>query len=154
METINYKGFTGSIEVSFKDKCIFGKILFINDLVTYEADSLSKLEEEFKDAVEDYLETCSDLGLEPHKSFSGTFNVRIGQELHQNIAFYAIKNDKTINTVVKKAIETYMHKSNQKTEIHNHTYNIKVEKDMKEFSPESQSFEKIGNFSLKSRTLQ
>ena len=32
-----YKGFTGSAEVSIEDQCLFGKIEFIGDLITYEA---------------------------------------------------------------------------------------------------------------------
>jgi len=43
METIKYKDFIGSVEVSLKDACLYGKILFINDLVTYQADSIKKI---------------------------------------------------------------------------------------------------------------
>jgi hypothetical protein len=42
-KTFSYKGFCGSKEISLEDDCLFGKILFVNDLVTYEAESPSAL---------------------------------------------------------------------------------------------------------------
>jgi predicted HicB family RNase H-like nuclease len=44
MSIFQYKGFVGSIEVDSEDKCLHGKLLYINDLVTYEATSIIKLE--------------------------------------------------------------------------------------------------------------
>jgi predicted HicB family RNase H-like nuclease len=51
-----YKGYTGSIEFSSDDQCYFGRLLNINDLVHYEADTVEDLNEEFKEAVDDYIE--------------------------------------------------------------------------------------------------
>ena len=51
-----YKGFTGSIEYSFEDKCHYGRLLNISDLVNYEADTIEDLYEEFCKAVDDYIE--------------------------------------------------------------------------------------------------
>jgi len=105
---MNYKGFTGSAEVSIKDNCIFGKILFINDLVTYESGSMDKIKREFQAAVDDYIATCEELNIVPYKSFSGSFNIRIGPEYHQKLALYATKKDQKINTIVKDAIGKYL----------------------------------------------
>lgn len=52
---LKYKGYEGSSEHSESDKCFFGQILEINDLVNYEAETRSELEKEFKLAVDDYL---------------------------------------------------------------------------------------------------
>lgn len=123
MKTIKYKNFVGSAEISFDDNCLHGKILFINDLVTYQADSTLDLKKEFEIAVDDYIETCESLGIEPQKSFSGTFNIRIGEELHKEAALYAVQNDIKINAVIVKALGEYFHESNVVKEIHNHTYN-------------------------------
>ena len=51
-----YKGYVGSIEFSSDDNCYFGKIYNINDLVLYEAETVDDLYEEFKKAVDDYIE--------------------------------------------------------------------------------------------------
>ena len=47
METIKYKGFQGSVQASTKGECLHGKILFINDLVTYEAPDFKTIKKEF-----------------------------------------------------------------------------------------------------------
>ncbi len=112
METIKYKDFLGSVEVSVKDNCVHGKILFVNDLVTYESDTPNGIKKAFKEAVDDYIETCKELGVKPLKSHSGTFNVRIGPELHQELASKAVQEDKTINAVVKDAVTAYLNDPN------------------------------------------
>jgi len=62
--TIEYKGYIGSIKYSSEDKCFFGKLEMIDDLVTFEATTALELEEIFHAVVEDYLETCKALGRE------------------------------------------------------------------------------------------
>ena len=124
---LKYKGFLGSIEISIKDNCLHGKLLFIDDLVTYEAESPTQLNAEFEAAVEDYLETCNELKREPIKPFSGTFNIRIGPELHQNLAQYAVSRDSSINDIVKKAVISYLEKPEPKEIIHKHYHTHQYE---------------------------
>jgi predicted HicB family RNase H-like nuclease len=141
METIKYKDFIGSVEVSLKDACLYGKILFINDLVTYQADSIKKIKEEFKAAVDDYIETCKELGIEPHKSFSGTFNVRIGPELHQKVALFATQKNIKINAVVIKSLEKYLDEPVLVQEIHNHTYNFSLKEPFEKLLSDNNEYE-------------
>ncbi len=101
---LRYKGFIGSIEISIEDDCLHGKLLFINDLVTYEAQSPNQLQAEFESAVEDYLATCKELGRSPDKPFKGTFNIRVGPELHQKLAKHAASKHTSINDIVKQAL--------------------------------------------------
>ena len=56
METMKYKDFDGSIETSYEDRIMFGKILFINDLIMYEGNSIDELEQSFHETVDRYLE--------------------------------------------------------------------------------------------------
>ena len=55
---LEYKGFYGSVSHSIEDEVVHGKIECINDLVTYEAETVTELKVAFREAVEDYLETC------------------------------------------------------------------------------------------------
>jgi len=71
MNSLQYKGYTGSMVASLEDKCIWGKILYITDTVTYEAQTVDELEKEFKLAVDDYLEDCKKFGHEPTRLHSG-----------------------------------------------------------------------------------
>ncbi len=54
---LKYKKYLGSVDFSEEDNILYGKILGINDLVSYEGTSIKTLEDAFKKAVEDYLTT-------------------------------------------------------------------------------------------------
>ena len=41
--TIKYKGYTGSVEISEEDNCLFGKVLFIRSLLSYEGRTLEEI---------------------------------------------------------------------------------------------------------------
>jgi predicted HicB family RNase H-like nuclease len=62
-QSLTHKGYTGSAGVSLEDDCLHGKVLFISDLVTYEAETVPGLRTAFKEAVENYLAHCADKGL-------------------------------------------------------------------------------------------
>ena len=53
---LTHKGYVGSAEYSKEDNIYFGKITNITNLVNYEGTSVKELEENFKNAVNDYLE--------------------------------------------------------------------------------------------------
>ncbi len=64
-----YKGFSGSLESSPEDDCLFGHVLFISDLVSYEAQTVIGLGIAFKEAVDRYLDHCKETGKAPNKPY-------------------------------------------------------------------------------------
>jgi predicted HicB family RNase H-like nuclease len=100
-----HKGYAGSTEVSLEDGCLHGRVLFIDDLITYEADTVPELQAAFKDAVDRYLAHCELIGKSPAKPCSGTFNVRVGETLHRRAAVAAAVTGQSLNDFVTKAIE-------------------------------------------------
>ena len=108
---LDYKGYQGSVGFELDDNILFGKILFISDTVVYEAETPLSLQSAFEEAVDDYIKTCKELGREPQHAFSGTFNVRIGQDLHKEAAVYALKEDISLNVFVKSAIRQKLDKN-------------------------------------------
>lgn len=103
-----YKGYHTKIEYDAESKSLRGRIEGINDYVDFEAVDVSKIEQEFHSAVDDYLVFCKEVGKEPEKEYKGIFNVRISSELHRKIALAALKNGRTLNSEVEKAIESYV----------------------------------------------
>lgn len=102
---LEYKDFIGSVEFSLEDNILFGKILYINGLITYEANTLNELKVEFESAVDDYIEFCQEQGIDAYKSFNGKFNVRIHHELHKKASLLATKKGISLNAFVSQAIE-------------------------------------------------
>lgn len=105
MNTLNYKGFIGSVSFSEKDNVFFGKIEGINGLVNFEGESVKELTAAFHEAVDDYLIYCEKEGAQPHKSYSGTLNVRITPEIHSQVAILAKRTGLSINAFIKQALE-------------------------------------------------
>ena len=83
--TIQYKGYIGSVEFSEADSIFYGKVLGIRSLISYEGESARELLADFHGAVDDYLESCKAEGKEPEVAFKGSFNIRLSPELHKRI---------------------------------------------------------------------
>lgn len=101
---LSYKNYNGTVEYSQVDRCLFGKVIGIKSLLSYEGESVQELEQDFKNVVDEYLRDCKERNVEPEQSYKGTFNVRISPELHRNIALYAIEHGKSLNAAVEEAI--------------------------------------------------
>jgi predicted HicB family RNase H-like nuclease len=111
-DILQYKGYYAEIHFSSEDEVFFGKLIGINDLVNFEADSVKALKTSFIEAVEDYLTTCKKLGKEPEKTYKGSFNVRIPSELHRQAALIAAIKNLTLNDFVRHAIDLTISKEN------------------------------------------
>lgn len=129
MGTINYKEYEGTAEYDPEREVFRGKILFITDVVTYQAVDAKALKAEFRAAVEDYVKTCAELGREPQKPFNGAFNVRISPERHRQASVRAARENTSLNDVVSRALDAYL---NGAQEIHNHvSINVQSSSEMK-----------------------
>ncbi len=105
---LEYKGYHAKVEYSAEDKVLYGIIDGIDDYVDFICDDVSRVEEEFHDAVDAYLTSCKEIGKEPDKEYKGQFNVRIAPELHRKLAFAAYKDNISLNAAAEKAIASYV----------------------------------------------
>lgn len=103
-DVLKYKDFIGTVHYSTDDDVFFGKLEGIDDLITFEGNDVDQLKKSFQEAVEDYLEICESLGKAPHKSFKGTFNVRIKPNLHKQAAYKSVELGLSLNQFVEQAI--------------------------------------------------
>ncbi len=126
MNILKYKDYEGTAELDMERFACRGKILFIDDLVTYESDSPANLQKEFEAAVDDYIETCVLLNREPKKPLKGQFNVRVPATLHKAASLRAITDNVSLNDVVVSALNAYV---TMKTDV-NHNHNVKVTVEM------------------------
>jgi len=101
---LSHKGYAGSVEFSAEDAVFHGKIIGIKSLISFEGDSVATLTEDFCNAVDEYLEFCEEAGKEPEKPFKGSFNVRIGADLHRKAAMAASAMNVSLNAYVEDAI--------------------------------------------------
>lgn len=104
MNLLKHKGYIGDVQASVEDDVLYGKLQFISALVNYEGKTVDELNTAFKEAVEDYLQTCKDKGYEPEKPCKGSFNVRIGHDLHLAAMVKAKQMNVSLNDLVKQSI--------------------------------------------------
>ena len=109
--TIEYKGYLGSVEFSEEDALFYGKILGIRALVSYEGSTARELIADFHSAVDDYLDLCVQSGTEPEKAYKGSFNVRISPELHKQAVVAAMARNVSLNSFVEASIAKAVHTS-------------------------------------------
>jgi predicted HicB family RNase H-like nuclease len=105
MRHLEYKGYTGSIEYSKEDNLLYGKVLGIKGLISFEGKTGHELEDDFKEAIDAYLSDCKSDGIAPEKPFKGSFNVRISPVLHQKAALLAMEDKMSLNNFVAESIK-------------------------------------------------
>lgn len=105
---LQHRGYYGSIEASPEDNCLFGKLQFVRALVSYEGDTVAELSQAFREAVDDYLSTCVSLGQEAEIPCKGSFNVRVGHDLHLAASVAATQQSISLNDLTRRALSEYL----------------------------------------------
>jgi predicted HicB family RNase H-like nuclease len=126
MNNLAYKGYTGTIEASIEDNCLHGQILFIEDIITYEGVTVDDIKASFKEAVDRYLSYCKETGRPANKPYSGTFNVRVGQDLHRKAVEIAYHRGITLNDFVTQSIQAAIEQNGVVKVEHTHHHNITI----------------------------
>lgn len=103
--TMQYRGYIGSVEFSEEDGIFYGKVMGIRSLVSYEGENAHELVTDFHNAVDNYLEECKENGKKPEVAFKGSFNIRISPELHRKIYLYSVSHQISINHYIEETLE-------------------------------------------------
>lgn len=104
---LQYKDYVGSVIFSEKDATFHGKIIGLKALITFEGDTVAKLTTDFHNAVDEYLTYCEEHEKEPEKPYKGSFNIRIGADLHRRVAMQANLRGMSLNSYVEEAIRKH-----------------------------------------------
>ena len=109
--TMEYKGYIGSVEFSEEDSLFYGKVMGIRALISYEGESAHDLVEDFHSAVDAYLDLCAEQGIEPEKAYKGSFNIRNSPEMHKQAVIAASARQISLNSFVESSIERALHEN-------------------------------------------
>jgi len=93
------------VHFNAEDEVFFGKIEGIEDLVSFEGQSVTELKNAFEESVDDYISLCKENGKDLEKSYKGSFNVRISSEVHKKAKRLAIMKGISLNQLIQKAVE-------------------------------------------------
>jgi predicted HicB family RNase H-like nuclease len=99
-----YKGYTASMVFDTEDKIIVGRVLGIDDIISFHGESIAEFEANFHAAIEDYLLACSHLSSPPEKPASGKVMLRIAPEIHAAALKAAARSGASLNKWAESAL--------------------------------------------------
>ena len=102
---MSYKGYLARIEYSDEGECFVGHLAGIRDIVGFHGESVGELRAAFEEAVDDYVETCEQLGKKPQRPYSGKVMLRLDPSLHAKAAMAAQAQGKSFNAWAQEALE-------------------------------------------------
>jgi predicted HicB family RNase H-like nuclease len=98
---MEYRGYTGIVEFDPSIDMFHGRVIGLQDVVTFEGRSVDELRAAMAESVEDYLELCAEAGREPDRPFRGEFLVRTTPELHRSVSTAAEAAGVSLNAWVQ-----------------------------------------------------
>jgi predicted HicB family RNase H-like nuclease len=99
-----YKGYTTSMVFDTGDKIIVGRVLDIDDIISFHGESVSEFESNFHATVDDYLAASEQLGTAPEKPASGNVMLRIAPEVHAAALKAAARSGRSLNKWAESAL--------------------------------------------------
>jgi predicted HicB family RNase H-like nuclease len=105
MNNLKYKGYTGVVEFDAESGVLFGRVIGLRDVITFQGDSVSEVIRALHDSVDVYLEFCESRGESPEKPFSGNFVLRLDPNLHRAISHAAEAQGASLNALIESTLE-------------------------------------------------
>ena len=94
---LKYNGYLAAIAFDAEDGIFFGHLAGIRDGIGFHAETVDDLRAAFREAVDDYIETCAKIGKTPEKPYSGKMMFRVAPEVHAGVARAAELSGKSLN---------------------------------------------------------
>ena len=105
---MKYNGYRAKVSYDECDNIFVGEVFGLADSLNFHGSSIQELQESFKTCIDNYLEHCKEIGKEPQKEFTGSFNVRTTPTVHEKASLYAMENGISLNQVVTLAMENFL----------------------------------------------
>ena len=95
-----YKGFIPKFHIDDEAGIIRGKVLNTRDTITFQGQTVREALEAFRGSVDDYLDFCKQIGIEPEKPYNGKLLVRLKPEVHRQLSLIAQERGQSVNSYV------------------------------------------------------
>jgi len=118
INSMSYKGYTASMVFDADDKIIVGRVLDIDDIISFHGESISEFESNFHTVVEDYLAASKELQSPPEKPASGKVMLRIAPEIHAAALKAAARSGTSLNKWAEGALGKAAKKSSSRLSAH------------------------------------
>ena len=102
--TMTYQGYTTSMSFDADDKIIVGRVLDVDDIISFHGESVAEFEAMFHAAVDGYVAACEELGSAPEKPASGKMMLRIAPTVHAAALKAAARDGVSLNKWAEQAL--------------------------------------------------
>ncbi len=102
---MKHKGYIGTVAYDADAKILYGEVVGLRDVITFQGTSVKEIEKAFHESVDDYLDFCKQRNETPEKPCSGQFVLRLPQELHRQLAAAAQARGISLNSLVKHVLQ-------------------------------------------------
>jgi predicted HicB family RNase H-like nuclease len=99
--SMTYEGYTASMTFDADDKIIVGRVLDIDDIITFHGESIAEFEQAFHASIDDYIMACEQLGQAAEKPVSGRLMLRIAPTIHAAAIKAAANSGQSMNKWVE-----------------------------------------------------
>jgi predicted HicB family RNase H-like nuclease len=95
--TMTYKGYVARVEFDPRDEIFVGRVLGIEDRISFHGATVAKLRAGFHASIDHYVADCTTMGRAPQKPYSGKILLRLPPEVHARAAMKAEARGKSLN---------------------------------------------------------
>lgn len=111
INAMTYKGYTASMVFDAEDRIIVGRVLDIDDIISFHGDSVADFEAHFHAVIDDYVAAAKALGGEPERPASGRVMLRIDPAVHAAALRAAARSGTSLNKWAEKTLGKAARKS-------------------------------------------
>lgn len=111
INTIMYRGYHTSVTFDSEDKIIVGRVLDIDDIISFHGESVTEFETNFHTVVDDYIAACEKLGGIAEKPASGKLMLRIAPNVHAAALKAAARSGVSLNKWAEQVLNMASRKS-------------------------------------------
>ncbi|MBM4350974.1 MAG: type II toxin-antitoxin system HicB family antitoxin [Deltaproteobacteria bacterium] len=97
MNVMTYRGYKARVEFDPRENIFVGRVLGIEDGISFHGETVADLKENFASAINHYLADCKTTGRKPEKPASGKLMLRIPPEIHAKALVMAQARGKSLN---------------------------------------------------------
>ena len=109
MNTMEIQGYKAIIKYDPVIDMFRGEFVALNGGADFYASDIKNLHKEGETSLKVFLEMCREEGINPHKEYSGKFNLRVSPELHAEVAAKAAAEGKSLNKCVADMLDEVVH---------------------------------------------
>ena len=109
MNTMSYRGYTARMEFDPDDKIIVGRVLDIDDIITFHGTSVAEFESALNSAVDGYIAACEQLGQAPDKPASGKMMLRVDPAVHAAAVKASARSGQSLNKWAEQVLRAAAH---------------------------------------------